>query len=200
MGCLSKFGILYSHKNIPTPEQDLYLHKFTEKIETCAKRMEWRAWHALNPGNKESKETFGFGTTKSVPRVEELKGFIEDFSAIPKKIKFRCPPKSDLQDKMKDDKTKITQTKEIIINGDKSDNLYKMDVKDYQKKLTENISKNYKKVSRNEIDKVNKEAANIASELDIADRVDVYKEINPFITLKDHKPNFENKPTFRLRS
>ena len=198
MGCLSKFGISYSHKNIPTPDKDQYLHKLTEKIEVCAKRIEWKAWHALNPGKKDDKESYGFSTTASVPRVDELNEFIQDFSQIPQKITFKKPPINELQNKMKQDVKKIKETPEFIIKGDKSDNLYKIDTNEYKKKLIENVSKEYKKVSRSEVDKVNKEAAKIADELKIADRIDVYKETSPFITLKDHKENFENKPTFRL--
>ena len=38
----------------------------------------------------------------------------------------------------------------------------------------------------------------IASKLEISDRIDTTGENTAFITLKDHKPNFTNKPTCRL--
>ena len=38
----------------------------------------------------------------------------------------------------------------------------------------------------------------IVTKLRIEDRVDTTAEKNAFITLKDHKPNFLNKPTCRL--
>ena len=38
----------------------------------------------------------------------------------------------------------------------------------------------------------------IADKLDISDRIDTTAQSEAFITLKDHKPNFTNKPTCRL--
>ena len=38
----------------------------------------------------------------------------------------------------------------------------------------------------------------IADNLDISDRIDIKSQSQAFITLKDHKPNFQNKPTCRL--
>ena len=46
--------------------------------------------------------------------------------------------------------------------------------------------------------KVNEEAAEIASKLDIADRVDNYMESDAFITIKDHKQTFPGKIECRL--
>ena len=39
---------------------------------------------------------------------------------------------------------------------------------------------------------------NIATKLDLSDRIDTTANKESFITLKDHKPNFNNKPTCRL--
>ena len=38
----------------------------------------------------------------------------------------------------------------------------------------------------------------IANKLNLTDRINTTAEREPFITLKDHKPNFENNPTCRL--
>ena len=56
----------------------------------------------------------------------------------------------------------------------------------------------YKKCSENEVDLVNKEAAKIVDNLDIADRVDAMGQDTPVLTAKDHKPAFETRPQFRL--
>ena len=47
-----------------------------------------------------------------------------------------------------------------------------------------------KKETRSALDKANEEAAELLSELKLYDRVDVFREAEPFITLKDHKDNF----------
>ena len=65
-----------------------------------------------------------------------------------------------------------------------------MDVKNYKKLLTNNISKTYKKSDTAIFNKINIEAKNIAEKYDIAERVDCFAKSNAFVTLKDHKENF----------
>ena len=45
---------------------------------------------------------------------------------------------------------------------------------------------------------INKEAKHIAESYDIAERVDSFAKSNAFITLKDHKENFQSNPKCRL--
>ena len=45
---------------------------------------------------------------------------------------------------------------------------------------------------------INNEAKDIATNLNIADRAERMAERQAFITLKDHKDNFQNKPSCRL--
>ena len=45
---------------------------------------------------------------------------------------------------------------------------------------------------------IDNEAKQIAQNLGLADRIEVYGEARAFITLKDHKENFENAPKCRL--
>ena len=52
--------------------------------------------------------------------------------------------------------------------------------------------------SRNKFNKINIEAKKIATKLKIDDRVQQFHEAEAFITVKDHKDNFPNFPTFRL--
>ena len=47
-------------------------------------------------------------------------------------------------------------------------------------------------------DEVNREAKGLANKLDIADRVEVMSQTNAFITIKDHKPNFQTNTKCRL--
>ena len=62
----------------------------------------------------------------------------------------------------------------------------------------DNLTSTYKKVNTNVIHNINNEAKNIATNLRIADRAECMAERQAFITLKDHKDNFENRPTCRL--
>ena len=62
----------------------------------------------------------------------------------------------------------------------------------------DSITSTYKKANTNTINTINNEAKNIATNLNIADRAERMAERQAFITLKDHKDNFQNKPTCRL--
>ena len=50
--------------------------------------------------------------------------------------------------KLKDDVKVINNTKEVLVNADKSTNTYKMNKNAYNKYLTQNITKSYKKPKR----------------------------------------------------
>ena len=62
----------------------------------------------------------------------------------------------------------------------------------------DNISCAYKKTKSEKIQKINKEAYTISSNLELDDRMKKLQETESYITIKDHKPNFPARPTFRL--
>ena len=73
-----------------------------------------------------------------------------------------------------------------------------MDKAEYDKLLHENITKSYKKASTNSLNNINREAKQTATNLGIHDRATSFAKKQAFITLKDHKDNFENAPKCRL--
>ena len=86
----------------------------------------------------------------------------------------------------------------IIIKADKSTNFYKLDVPEYKRLLEANVTKTYRKADIKQLTKIDEEARTITKKLNIDDRVESMAMKEAFITLKDHKENFENKPTCRL--
>ena len=68
----------------------------------------------------------------------------------------------------------------------------------YDKLLRVNITRHYKNKNEDAYDEINAEAQVIANELGIANRMDVMAKREAFITLKDHKENFENSLLCRL--
>ena len=64
--------------------------------------------------------------------------------------------------------------------------------------LNDNITKAYKKSDGNQLKTIDTEAKAITKRLKIDDRVEITAQKEAFITLKDHKDNFSNKPTCRL--
>ena len=56
------------------------------------------------------------------------------------------------------------------------------------------INKGYKKATQNTVKDETKKDKEIASALDLDDRIYSTSKRQAFITLKDHKPNFQNAP------
>ena len=99
---------------------------------------------------------------------------------------------------MEEDKKNINECDDIILQADKTSNLYKMSPDQYKKLLLETITTEYKKTDENKVSKTNEEAARITDKLDISDRVDAMTRAKAYITVKDHKPRFPDKIDCRL--
>ena len=105
---------------------------------------------------------------------------------------------NNFQDQMKADIESIKRSTNIYIFADKTNNLYETDVKNYNKLLINNIYKAYKKSDSAILNKINREAKISQKKYDIAERVDCFVKSNAFVTLKDHKENFQSNRKCRL--
>ena len=76
------------------------------------------------------------------------------------------------QENLNHDITEVRNSNKVILPADKIRNLYKMEKEDYNKFLSENITKTYRKSNRNKVNKLNLDAKKIADKLSISDRVD----------------------------
>ena len=86
----------------------------------------------------------------------------------------------------------------LFVKADKTTNFYKLDVPQYKRLLEANITKTYKKADKKQLSMMDEEAKAITKNLNIDDQVETTAMKEAFITLKDHKENFVNKPTCRL--
>ena len=82
--------------------------------------------------------------------------------------------------------------------ADKTTNLYKVNTDDYNKLLHDNISAKYRKSNDNTQREINLEAKTIAKHLELDDKIEILPEQHAFLSLKDHKPNFQSNPKCRL--
>ena len=146
---------------------------------------------------KSDKRTFGFNTEVTAPYSAELKLFEDDLLELTANVKYK-PVRNDFQNNLTKDIKKIDESKEVIVEADKTGNLYKVNPDVYRKLLTENVTKEYKKDNEENVFKTNKEAAILVKNLNIEERVDAMQESNAYITIKDHKPGFPNKIDCRL--
>ena len=188
----------YSLRNIPIPNKNSYLKSFIGKTEALVRRMRFKAYFHDHPDKMcDAKDNYGFKTAKAPPQSAALAPFENDLFELARSIEFK-PIRNPFQRQMKKDLLELRQSDKIYVPADKSTNIYKVTMDDYNKLLTDNITKTYKKTTDDSVKKVNKEAKTIACELGIEDRVEQYAQQPAFLTLKDHKDNFVNNPKCRL--
>lgn len=195
---MEKFKLNYSSKNIPIPSHSEYLKRLIEKTEDFIKRLRWRTFYFLNQElYSQKKETFGFRSLKVPPFVPELKPFEDDLLRMIENVKFRNV-NTPFQDQLRKDVNRIRQSKDVIVKADKTNNYYSVELDTYQKMMKDNITTTYKRAQTNPETTINLKAKNITERLCISDRVDILSEKPAYITLKDHKKNFNSHPTCRL--
>ena len=98
---------------------------------------------------------------------------------------------------MKDVKN-IDKSDKILLPADKTSNIYEVEKNVYKKLLRDNVTSAYEIAPPELESKINYEAKQIADKLELSDRIEVIANKEAYITLKDHKPNFENNPKCRL--
>ena len=69
-----------------------------------------------------------------------------------------------------------------------------MEKSQYKKLLTDNITKTYKQSNNNVHNSINLEGKHIAKKLEIADRVECMVKKPAYVTLNDHKEDFNINP------
>ena len=192
---MEKVNLGYSTKNIPLPKKNEYLKTFIEKTEHFIRRMRWKAHHFLNKTEPTAYETYGFKSRRSPPQINELIPFEDDMTNLIQNIKFN-DTKCSFQGKLNSDiKNKIKRPDTLLIPADKTTNFYAMNPSSYDKLIKENVTKTYKKSNDELVREIDAQSASIAERLKLDDRIEKLAKKDAFITLKDHKPNFQDHPT-----
>ena len=113
---MEKVNLGYSTKNIPLPSRSEYMKNFIEKTEHFLRRMRWKAYHFLNPTESTAKDTYGFKSRNSPPRINELIPFEDGMLNLIQNIEFK-DVKCNFQNEMNSDiKNKINANKEQTVS------------------------------------------------------------------------------------
>ena len=200
----------YSLKNIPIPDNTSYKLLLIEKIESFIKRIRWKAFFFLKGSEKETNENnnisatqnntdnnFGFKTKNTPPQCVELEKFEDDLLNLARNLQFKNTH-SQFQNQLKSDVSRIKNDPNVLVFADKTNNMYQFSKSDHEKLLNENITKTYKKAPPKLEHSINLKAKNISKKLNLEDLVECIAKTEAFITLKDHKENFQNKLPCRL--
>lgn len=151
----------------------------------------------LKDTEEHSKETYGFKSNFNPPPSRHLVEFERLMFDMVKNITFRKFANK-FQKEMKTDVEKIKKSEKVIVMADKTTNMYMLTKEQYEKLLLENVTKTYKKAGSEVVEKINREAKGIAEQLKLEDRINRLSENPAYITLKDHKTNFNTHPKCRL--
>ena len=195
---MDRINFEYSTKNIPIPSRNEFIKKLIEKTEQLCRRMRWKAYFFLNPGTQATqKNTYGFNSRKTPPQVTEMMNFENRLLRMIENVKFRhvnCT----FQQHLLLDMSNIKKSESLLVPANKTNNFYRMQPADYNTLLQKNITKAYKKANSDCFTTTEAEAKAIATELKLDDRISISAKREAFVTLKDHKPNFNNNPACQL--
>ena len=99
---------------------------------------------------------------------------------------------------MKENIAQIKSSNDAFIFADKTSNLYKSSPKEHKKLFVNNITKSYRKSTERLEKAINMETRHIFKTLELDNRIECLAKNTAFISLKDHKPNFQSSLPCRL--
>ena len=126
-----------------------------------------------------------------------LNKFEADLINIAANIDFRRTS-DDFQKKMKKDIQDIRKSNKTLTPADKTSNYYRLSKEEYNTLKHNAITSTYKKGSEKIKTKVDKLGAKYAKKAGALERIQINGTNQCFVTLKDHKENFDNNPKTRL--
>ena len=191
----SKVQFNYSMKNIPIPPKDEYILQLIHSIEKFIRNLRWRVKCSKKPPAK--KETYGFPSPKHPGAVQDLKLLEQRLLAMVRDIEFRSFS-DQFQEKLKKDVREIREATELIVEADKTSNHYKLTTDQFTDLLAKNIHKDYKKAANEDLRSTIEHHQEIVAKHDLDDRMMATQARPARVTLKDHKPHFQEDPKVRL--
>ena len=203
---MEQFNLGYSLKNIPLSNRKCFLKKLIEQTENFIKRLRWRIFwsESRNEFPEDSEEirnvennSYGFKSRRTPPQHKLLLDFESDLYNLIGNIKFKNGS-NDFLKQMKSDIESLKSGGSVVVEADKTSNLYKMSPEKYKQLLQQNVTKDYKVAPPGIKRDIDKRTNIIAKSLRIEDKMEVYTSSPCFLTLKDHKENFQSNPKCRL--
>ena len=171
--------------------QNQYRRRLIEKVESVVHRMRWKAHFFQNGKSVSENNKFGLPSKNRAPAINALKGFEDDLTHMINTVSFRKVNDPFLNTVTEGIK-KINTSKNVFVFADKTQNIYEVPPSTYTKLLTENITKTYKTENEDITEEINKELKELTNNLGIGNRIDIMAKREAFVTLNDHKENFDS--------
>lgn len=212
---MDRHPIEFSTKNIPIPPDHVYTETLLRRTLEFIARLRWRVWSTKNKNkNKNKKNTdrsndasqeiptntkFGLKSYRSPPSDPGLLDFERDLLQLVRRLKFSNTANS-FQGKLSNRIEFIKKSPKLFVLSDKTGNMFSIPVHLYNEFIRGQLNANYKKAKNRDLDNINDICMNIANNLNVLDRTQPYTPKQPHFLFKDHKPDFDSKPTIRLIS
>ena len=167
-----------------------------EKLNSFIRRLRWKTYyfdHHDEHAQNEDNNNYGFKSERTPPQINDLADFEADLYCMARLVSF-CKVSNPFQNKLACDVKTINLSPDLFVPADKTTNLYKVEVNNYDKLLQDNITTKYRKSNGNIVRQNNLEAKQLAKNLKLHNRIEQLPEKPAFITLKDHKPTFPPTP------
>ena len=192
----------YSIKNITISKKSAFKRRIVAKTEEFINRLRWFVFFRLaeQPANTPDRNTYGFKSLNKAPEIDELKQFEKDIWQFVAKIRFKSKKAMSAFQNELDGKVAsiISDKNNKIIRSDKTSNLYKIHTDDYNTLMERAVQKDYKLAPDSLTDLINTKIEHFAELLGIEDRVKKIRPLTAFISIKDHKPAWEQTMPTRL--
>ena len=199
---IQKINFEHSIKNIPYCSKSSYFRKLISSSESFFNRLHSFANIKLSENNKTYKprNNFGLKSHYKSAKNEVIAPFENEWWEIVKNIKFKNNNdiKCKFQKNLKKDLKTMTNGQHIIVNGDKSTNLYKVDKPEYLRILSREIHKHYKKCDESIVESIENDLENFSTNFGVSDRVSKIVKSEAFCSIKDHKEGWERTLPARL--
>ena len=168
---MEKTNLHYSTKNIPTASRHHYKMQLVDKIEAVIKRMRWKAIFFDNDNGDEQEEeqsfeTYGLKTTITPKQVPELIEFEKELISMVPDLKFKRFT-NNFQQQLRKDINSMKSSNKLYVPADKTTNMYKVTPQEYDRLLTNSITKTYKKTNNNTKHLINDEGKRIMKDQSI---------------------------------
>ena len=209
MANLQKVNLPFSKKNVPEPTRREYYKKAYNAVSRLVSKMGWEVYQVQNKERLEEQvqeDFFGFKSHRAPPPecTAILKPFLKELMDLFRNLQFRESTNSPFQVQLDQWLTENTKSKDILVSADKTRNFYRMKIKDYDKVVTQNVTKAYKKVTDGDVHDRNLRAKKLVVNLhekgsDLAKRVEIHSAADAFITLKDHDSEFRTSKALKCR-
>ena len=207
---VNKVHLHFSKKNIPLPPRKEYFKKVFAAISSLSMRMAWFVAIQLSKDEsgevKEEFEYYGFKSGRAPPPegTAVVQSFTNKLMNLITNVSFRRTQNNKFQIEMEEWLSNITAEKKVIVAADKTRNYYQLSLKEYDKLLTQNVSKEYKKATSQMVHEGNSKAKEWVKEIgeqgpELLKRMEIHSKEPCFITLKDHKEDFKKSKSLECR-